>query len=87
VFDRGHRVDQDPEDKFSRSEGSIEATTLAVKVGGIGFDTQSGYSSNVQVEYRFSSRRLRCYICGTGGELDAGGVPKPSSWKQLWAGA
>ena len=66
---------------------ACSTAATASTVGGIGFDTQSGYSSNVQVEYRFSGRRLRYYIYGTGGELDAGGEPKPSSWKQLWAGA
>jgi len=87
VFDHGHRVDHDPGDTVSRREGAIEATTLGVKVAGIGLDTQSGYSSNVQVAYAFSSRRLRYYICGTGGHADAGGEPMPSTWKQLWAGA
>ena len=87
VFDRFHRVEHDPGDVVSRNEGSIEATTLGVKVGGIGFDTQSGYSSNVQVAYQFSNRRLRYFVCGTGGHVDPGGEPKPSSWKQLWAGA
>ncbi len=87
VFDNDHRVDKDPGDEFSRSEGKIQATTIGVKVGGIGFDTQSGYSSNVQVAYRFSDRALPYFICGTGGRVDAGGEPMPSTWKQLWAGA
>ncbi len=87
VFSNHHRDVRDPEDRFTRDEGDIEATTMGVRVAGIGFDTQSGYSRNVSVEYRFSSRKLRYYVCGVGGKIDAGNEPLPSSWEQLWAGA
>jgi hypothetical protein len=87
VFPPHHRVDQDPGDRFTRDDGRIAATTLGVKVAGIGFDTQSGFSKNVQFEYRFSSRKLPYFICGIGGTVDKGNEPMPSSWTQLWAGA
>ena len=60
---------------------------LSKKVAGIWFDTQSGLSKNVQLEYTFSNRRLPSFVCGVGGTVDKGNEPMPSSWTQLWAGA
>jgi hypothetical protein len=71
-------------DVFRRTVGAIESTTLGVNVAGIGFDTQSGFSTNMQVAYKFGSRKLNFLICGIGGTVDPGNVAKPSTWSQLW---
>ena len=87
VFDFGHRLDQDPGDRFPVARARSRRPRSVSRSAGSGSIRSRAYSSNVQVAYRFSFRKLRYFICGTGGELDAGGEPKPSSWKQLWAGA
>jgi len=71
---------------YTKVEGVARTLTRAVSAFGVGYQTQSNFTTNVTTYFKMGKRNLRHYLCGTGGSTTEGGQARPSTWSRIYGG-